>query len=339
MRSPHYVSCLPLLIVFLVTALTRGQQAPRTEAQIDGLAGPVQSVSTAVARSVVRWQQPAGPTLVMPIWCMDCAYDRDGYKTKSGQVLNGAFTGEVTRIVRDGNGRVSERFVAGSDGQIGRHDVVGPFGATETTFYVDGKTNWRQTHRYDEYGNMTEWLTFDSTGKQISAVQERSEPDGTLKEKSAWGADGHLSYQQTFNPDTQVEHFSTFDASGKMDLTWTVVDGKLTSFWQLPGSLSQFGRNFTEHPPNGDEENYSCQADGKCNVSHVHYEYLDAKKRNPKSAEWRDASGNLEYAAYYDYEIDSFRNWTSRRVWVWSRDLGERKLYETDSRTITYWQE
>jgi len=38
-----------------------------------------------------------------------------------------------------------------------------------------------------------------------------------------------------------------------------------------------------------------------------------------------------------DYEIDAYRNWTHRTVWVWSKSLGERKLYETDSRVISYW--
>jgi hypothetical protein len=53
--------------------------------------------------------------------------------------------------------------------------------------------------------------------------------------------------------------------------------------------------------------------------------------------EWRDESGELLYGAYYEYEIDAHRNWTHPVIWVWSRSLGERKVYETDSRTISYW--
>jgi hypothetical protein len=62
------------------------------------------------------------------------------------------------------------------------------------------------------------------------------------------------------------------------------------------------------------------------------------QKRNPISAEWRDSEGNLLFAAYYNYEMDSFRNWTYRQVWVWTPDLGDRALYETDFRGIAYWQ-
>jgi len=62
-------------------------------------------------------------------------------------------------------------------------------------------------------------------------------------------------------------------------------------------------------------------------------------KRNPTSAEWRDAEGRLLYAAYYEYELDAFQNWTHRKVSVWSSDNPERTPYEDDTRTITYWQE
>lgn len=77
-------------------------------------------------------------------------------------------------------------------------------------------------------------------------------------------------------------------------------------------------------------------SDQTCQLWRVHYDYLDAKRRNPQSVERRDEAGELSYAAYYEYEIDAHRNWTHRTIWVWSQSLGERKLYETDSRAISY---
>jgi len=342
MRFPRYAICpffLLALVTFFVIPVSNAQVLHRTEAELDGLAGPVRSVSTTVARSSVRWRQPGGPELLVPVLCADCSYDPEGYKTKAGQIVDGAFAGEITRLVRDGNGQVIDRFVLfAANGQLTRHDIMGAFGPTDRTTYANGKPDWHQTYSYDQLGNMTEELSFDSSGKSQGRSQMSSEPDATLKERSVWGADGQLSYQQTFDPETHVEHFTTFD-HGKVKLTWTVVAGKLVSFWELPGPGRQFGDGFIEPADNDDKDNYECHADGKCDVSRVHYEYLDQKNRNPQSAEWRDAEGKLEYAVYYDYEIDSFRNWTSRRVWVWSRELGARKLYETDAREITYWQE
>lgn len=334
MRSLYSVLCLTLLVT-----LAHAQQRYRTNAQSDDLAGPVKSVSAQAERTSLRWQQPAGPTLVVPIWCMECTYDPDGSKTKSGQIFGGKVTGQIIRLVRDSNGQVSEKFeFDAATGQLGRYLLMGPFGKTEEITYIKGKLHWRQTYSYDQYGNMTDWLTFDSTGKQISRVLTNREPDGALKEKSAWGADGQLSYKQTVDPATKTERFTTFDQFGRVQLTWNVVAGRLALFWETSDSPSQFGENFTETEGNADPENYACHSDGSCAVSRVHYEYADPQGRNPLSAEWRDSYGNPQFAVYYDYEIDPFRNWTYRWVWVWSSDLDERALYETDSRKITYWQ-
>jgi hypothetical protein len=335
MRSPHYLLYLP----FILTLMTHAQAPTQTDAQSDDLTGPVKSVSTTSARSSVNWQQPGGPTLLIPIRCMDCEYDGDGSRTKSGAIVDGKFFGQIIQLVRDGNGQVTEQLVVNaSTGQLDRHEVMGRFGKTEETDYIDGKVQCRGTFSYDQYGNMVEWLSFDSTGKQEGRVFTKREPDGTLKERSVWGKDGQLSYQQTLDSETKVEHFTTFDQFGGVKLTWTVVDGKLASFWEEPGPPSQFGDNFTETEGKDDAAKYACHNDGRCDVSHVHYEYLDPNGRNPLSAEWRDSDGNLQFAVYYDYEMDSLRNWTYRRVRVWSPDLGKRSLYETDARVITCWQ-
>jgi hypothetical protein len=116
-------------------------------------------------------------------------------------------------------------------------------------------------------------------------------------------------------------------------LTWTVTGEKLSSFWEPPDAPSQYGDGFSQDIGNDTFENLDCHGSGTCEVSRIHYVYLDQKQRNPQSVEWRDESGNLRYAAYYE----SYHNWTHRQIWVWSAALGERKLYETDVRSISYW--
>jgi hypothetical protein len=337
MGSWNKVSSLYLL---LIAPLACAQATPRTDAQMDDFAGAVKSVSTSVTPTGVKWRQPDGPTLVMPIWCRDCEYDQDGTKIKSGQVVGEDFHGELIRLVRDGNGHVTDRFATdASSGQMLSHDVMGPLGKIEETIYTTGdKVSSRQTFSYDQYGHLTELVSFDAAGEQTGRVQTIRDKDGDFREETAWGKNGVLDRRQTFDPVTQVEHFTTFDSSGEVTLTWTVAGGKLTWFWEAPDSPRQFGDNFSEWPDDRDAENYACHRDGRCDISRVHYDFLDPKKRNPKSAEWRDSEGNLLYADYFEYEIDSNRNWTSREVWVWTPELGERTLYETDSRTITYWQ-
>ena len=334
MRTAWCVFVLLVVSAFCASA----QESNRTDAQLDGFAGPVKSVSSNILRSSVKWQQPGGPILVTPIWCRDCKYDPDGTKTKSGSVVDGRFFGEIIRLVRDANGRVTDRFVTETLGLMARHDVIGPFGKTEQTLYVRGKLESRGFFSYDEYGHISDWISFNGTGQQVGRTFTNTVKDGTIVERSVWGKDGGLTWQQTYDPETQVEHFTTFDPMGRIKLTWTVIHGKLLSFWEPQESPSQFGDNFSENLGDGNFDKYVCQNDGRCEISRIHYEYLDSTKRNPISAEWRDSEGNLLFAAYYNYEMDSFGNWTYRQVWVWTPDLGNRALYETDFRDIAYWQ-
>lgn len=331
---------LALSFFFSASAISVLAQRPNpTDSQRDDLAGPVKSVSVTTAYSGIRWEQPGGPTLVLPVWCRECEYDSEGSRTKSGQTNNGIFQGEIIRLVRDANGHVTDRFVSNtSTGDMVRHEVAGSFGNTEQTYYKDGEPYLRQTFSYDQYGYMVDWFSFDGTGEQIAHVHTESDKDGAIKEKWAAGKDGQLDWRQTFDAKAQVESWTNFNQFSGVDLAWTVSSGKLSSFWELPDSPRQYGDNFTEDAGNDTSENYDCHHQGRCEVSRIHYEYLDPNKRNPRSAEWRDSDGNLRYGAYYEYEIDAFHNWIHRMVWVWSPTLGERTLLETDSRTITYWQ-
>jgi hypothetical protein len=319
-------------------ALAQSQKL--TDAQRMDLAGPVKSVSVTATRTEVSWQQPGGPTLVIPVWCRECAFDPAGNQTKSGQMLDGKFQGEMIQLVCDANGKVLERFAHdAATGEMVRHEIVGPFGKTEVTSYLHGVLQSRVLYSYDEYGHMIDWLTLDAAGNQIARTVVNTDKGGNDTEQWDWGKNGELilHVRQTFDPDTKIEHFTSFNAFGGLNLAWTVIGGKLSSFWEPPDAPSRYGDNFSEDQGNGTSDNYACHNDGTCDLSRIHYVYLDPKRRNPLSAEWRDAAGNLRFAAYYKYEIDAYRNWTHREIWVWSTELGERKLYETDSRNITYW--
>lgn len=119
------------------------------------------------------------------------------------------------------------------------------------------------------------------------------------------------------------------------ELAGVAVDAKL--FGSHRAQSRNTGTIFQKTLVTTRSKNYQRHSDSTCELSRIRNVYLDPKRRNPQSAEWRDADGNLRFPAYYDYEIDDHRNWTRRQIWVWSQSLGERKLYETDSGSITYW--
>ncbi len=360
-HSVRPVPCVLSLALLLAASFVPAQNPPRqgqpnqdrptpqprrTDAENDGFLGAVMSVSTTIERSGLRWEQPSGPSLLFPVQCQDCSYDPDGTKTVNGQVADGKFFGQIVALQRDGSGRVTGSVVTNaSTGEVQRQEVAGPFGKTEEYDYLDGKLNWLQTFLYDQYGHMIDALTVDSQGNQISHLQQRTTQDGELTDISVWGKNDELDWQQTADPETGMEHFTTYDESGAVKLTWTFKEGKVLSFWeqQEPDrnpQQQQFGEGFVEDSGQGNRDNFRCHPDGRCERSRVHYDYLDpAKKRNPTRVEWRDEAGKLLYAAYYEYEVDSAGNWTHRRIYVSPTEQGERALYEEDWRTIAYWQQ
>jgi hypothetical protein len=332
--------CRGPIAFLLLTGIVCAQRTHQTNAEFDGFKGPIKSVNSTVVSGGVQWGQPGGPTLVPPLSCWDCEYAPDGTRIQAGRIVDGGFHGEFIRLVLNANGDVVERYATdSSNGVLITHDIVGPFGKTKETFYANGKVSLVQTYSYDEYGHMSELRTLEPSGKRRASLVINSDKNGETLERASYGKHDHLNWQQTFDPETKIEHFTSFDASGAVTLAWTVDHGKLHSFWEPQDSpSSQAWENFNEKQDENDYDNYSCHPDLRCDLSHVHYEYLNGDERLPVSAEWRDAYGQLEIASYFDYELDSAQNWTRRRVWVWNPTLGVRTLSETDFRVITYWQ-
>jgi len=329
------------LLFPILAAFAQAQEQPKTEASIDGFLGPVRSVSSHVEMSGAKWEQPGGPALMLPILCRDCSYDPDGTRTRSGQFTgDGKFIGEDIVLLRDYDGKVIERtFTEAITGETSRQEWLGPFGPTSAILYQDGKLFWTQKFTYDPFGHLTEWLTYNADGSEKERVEKRYAEDGTLTDQAVWASGGQLTWHQTYDPRTDFGRFETFDATGAVKLASTIVQGKVGSFWAESDQPNQFGSSFSTNKGNGDFDRYSCRADGSCEIAHVHYDYLDRAKQRPRSVEWRDSDGKLLYAAYYEYELDSQQNWVKRTIWVRTPEAPERTLYETDTRTIAYWNQ
>ena len=160
---------------------------------------------------------------------------------------------------------------------------------------------------------------------------------GVLSEVSSCGIIGLLKWQQLFDPEKHIQSFTTFDDAGIVKLAWTRKDDKTTSFWESSDERNQFGDCLGEgEDKNGIRETH-CLANGNREYAVIREQFMAPKSHDLKSAEWRDGDGKLLYAAYYDYEFDSHRNWTRRSIWVISPELPERTLYEEDTRIIVYW--
>jgi|HubBroStandDraft_1064217.scaffolds.fasta_scaffold02354_5 hypothetical protein len=334
---------LPISLFAVVPSISAAQGAqasqPKIDARTDGFLGPIHAVSTQVEMSGVKWQQPDGPGLLIPIWCRDCTYDQDGMRTRQGAITaDGSFAGNTITVVRDADGKPVERTITSSPG--GRVYIVerfGPFGPTETATYQDGKLTSTGKITYDSAGHLTQSISFGPDGEEQGRVEGRYAEDGTETSQIIWQNGGQLFSRMTFDPETDFQRFETFEPDGAAKLQFMFAHGKVLSYWTAVDEKRQFGDTFTDDKGNGNTNRFHCYRGGECDLSKVHIDYTDSTKRYPTSAEWRDADGNLLYAAYYEYEFDAQKNWTQRKVWVIGPEVSGRTLYETDTRTIVYW--
>lgn len=327
---------LSILMIPTLTAIA--QKEPKTQAQLDQFNGPIHFVSTQVVTTPIKWTQPSGPTLVMPIACRDCEYDSEGNRIRSGQKQpDSTFFGENIEIVRDSQGHVIQRTrINATDGKVFEQEMDGPFGSVEETYFTGPIA--RSTKTYDRFGNVSEWLSFDASGRQVSRSITRTNPDGQWTEHATWGKDSQLQYRDTYDPDTDFERFESYDDSGAVRVTFTASRDKVQTFWEASDERNQFGDSIMFKLGNGKFNMFSCHKNSACDVAHVQYTYADSSTHQfPTTAEWRDDSGKLQYATWSEYEFDDRRNWTKRTVWVLSPEIPERTFYETDTRLITYW--
>lgn len=137
---------MPSVLAVALCPASFAQQRVLTDVQRMEFVGPVKSVSVTSTETGIVFQQPGGPTLVMPVVCRECDFDHDGNLTKSGQIVDGGFRGEIIHAVRNESGRVIERF---------SYDAS------------TGELNQHQLYTYDQYGNTTDWLILDGQGNQM----------------------------------------------------------------------------------------------------------------------------------------------------------------------------
>jgi len=335
MRPPRF----PLSLLMLPALVATAQTQHKTQAQLDEFNGPVHSVSTEAVVAPIKWTQPSGLILVMPISCRDCEYDSEGNRIRAGQKQpDGTFSGENIEILRDGQGHVIQRNrINTTDGKAFEQEKDGPFGPVEEIYFTGPIA--RSTKTYDQLGNVSEWLSFDANGRQVSRSIVRTNPDGQRTERATWGENSQLQYRETYDPENDFQHFESYDDSGAVRVTFTFSHNKVQTFWEASDEANQFGDSITVKLGNGNFDAFSCHKVGACDVVHVRYSYADSSTHQfPTTAEWRDDSGKLQYATWCEYEFDDQRNWTKRTVWVLSPEIPERTLYETDTRIISYWR-
>jgi hypothetical protein len=252
---------------------------------------------------------------------------------------NGEFLGQASQFVRDADGRVVERTIRQLPSQdVIEHDVYGSFGLVESTSFSSGKPTFKHTVSYDQAGNVREDVTLDGDGKPIFRTLFRRNPDDVWTERTTW-LRGVLHSHETYDPDTDFQRYEEYNESGDVTTTFTHRHDRVESYWSASKDANG-GTSMIDSLDNGDTRSSRCRnLDRTCEGRTRHGVYRDEARHNPSMTEIRSDDGKLLVRAYYEYQMDGHENWTSRKVWVQLGEQGERTLYETDSRTVTYWPE
>lgn len=325
------------LAVLLLSTSLYASEPDRTDARNDGLLGPVRSVSAWQQLQQVDWGQKDAKAGVIGVSCWECEYDREGNRIKSGGLVDGEFRGDLTRIVRDENGKVTEKIFENSSGEVYRREVIGPHGITEQVVYQVGKPISRSTWTYDANGHVAEFYSYDQDGVVTGSSFSTSDANNDIKEEWDYGRNGafQLHFSKSYNSQTDICTFTNFNENGSVKVTFTTKGTKVVSFWQQTGEEHVYGSSFWMDRVGKTMVTHSCNPNGTCDE--ITSYYPTETTIHVSRVEWHDPVQVLRLAFDYEYELDSFGNWTKRTVWVWSPQLGERKLCETDYRTIRYW--
>jgi hypothetical protein len=326
------------MIIGTTTAVAENKA--QTEAQKDGLNGSVHSVSI-INQEILFKLDPAGAWVIQYAPSENVEYDSRGYRTKVGKpdVTSGEFRGQVIQLVPDANGLVIERTVTQLPSQdVIEHDVYSPFGLVEATNFSSGKPTFLHAISYDQQGNVLEDGTMEGDQKPIFHTLYRRNPDGAWTERTTW-LRGLLHSHETYDPETDFQRYEEYDESGDVTATFTYRHDRIESYWSRLND-AKGGISLVEKLDNGDTVTWGCHNEERTCDGHTrHGVYLDAARHNPIMTEILSDNGKLVVCAYYEYQMDEHQNWISRKIWVQQGEQGERTLYETDSRTITYWSQ
>lgn len=326
-----------LLLMLVGTGMSATAKKPKTEAEQDGLIGPVHSV--VMIKQKVMFKLPTSTAWLLPyIHFGDVEYDTRGYRTKMGAMdEEGEFLGMAYQFKYDSSGHVIEKTtILLPSPEIVQHDVYGPFGLVESTSISSGKPGSARRMSYDQQGNVLEDLILDNEGKPLQRTQYRRNSDGAWTERTVW-VKGVLHSHESYDPDTDFQRYEQYDSSGNVVVTFTFSHGRVDSYWSA-STDPDGGTPLIDRLANGDTKQWLCyNVKRTCEGFTRHGTYLDAGTHDPMMTEILSDDGKPEARAYYEYVFDEHKNWTSRKVWIQSGEQGERTLYETDTRTITYW--
>lgn len=325
------------LAILLATTPLRGSEPKRTDARNNGFVGPIHSVSTQEGTPLFNLDQGDSPVFLGHSGCQECEFDRSGAMIKSGAKVEGEFRGETFRFVRDEADHITEQLRMDSHGEIVGRDLFGPYGIKEHSEFHEGRRTYHSVWSYDSNGHLLETVAYDPDNQVLSRTVRLADRSGNVKEDWSYSKNDEFSYHivDTYDPTRDIWTWTSLNENGSLKVAIATQDGRVLSYQHPTTEKNVFGEHFFLDRIGKTQHTFRGHADGTCDdVTTI---FPNETAHLPSRVEWRDGSGALRLAADYEYEIDDYSNWTRRSIWVWTPEISERKLYETGTRTLTYW--
>lgn len=329
----------PILFALLVLPVFASQHK-NTDAENDGMNGPVKSVITTVEASApsphISMKWIPGQKSVVNL-CPICMYDPKGNRILTGMQRGDGLHEESTQVVYDNTGDQRERIVTNEKGELVQRMVIGPYGTTEFDLFQGGVLTVKNILAYEDGGLTRVDTITDGRGVQTGRSLQRRDVSGHIVEAWNYGQAGLLLYHFTdiIDPDSGTQTFTEINPDGTVRMTWTARNDHIVSYWQQPSPLSlPGGRVCMDRGPRASVCEMYFEGGSFTEES---VEFLDDAKHLPCHTEIRDEHNEVQETADDEYEFDDQGNWTSRTQYVSTKEAPARKLISVCRRIITYW--
>jgi hypothetical protein len=303
-----------------------------TQASNTGLNGPVHTVKLQIQklnedpRSQPKlWSSVHGPWLV---------FDRQGriIDNSNAPSPDGEVSGYARTEYRDDGSVIGHLSSEPGHEVLSRSETTThPDGSTETSTFFDEKLVSRTLVRRNPERNEEEDFNYSASGELVSSSSSRSDNDGrnvdviVTSPNSFW----HMCDLYWENGIQRTE----LNEQGKVLWSISMQDGKLLSAWHDPDCHCAGSLGWDKHYEGG--TSYGFQEDGALEEIISKHPGRYGNIENDEEERYRD--GILMEKLTFEYQRDSYGNWTERTVSAWDPETNSVVPIEADTRVITYY--
>jgi hypothetical protein len=300
-----------------------------------GLSGPVHTVTSTVE------ELAPGPRnrQLISLWtaCGNCSFDRRGYSISRAQISNGVVEKAHLETDVDAQGWPTEDRTYGDDGKLLTRNTYhnGPYGPLAGESWSGDHEISRFQYIYDEHGHTIVSRTWVE-GELSSELFTRRGEHGEEEQIFRFPQSNEEDIQTTTYTDNGDRSAMERRRNGELVMRATFDGEQLTSWFMSKDANFSIGFG-TNSPEAGFTANFSSDPEtGRL----VREEYVHpGRKGNIDSDEVRryDTAGTLIEKVTFDYNRDSFGNWTRRTAYVWDLTTGTRTALQRITRVISYY--